>query len=70
MKPTKSISQRVSRDSFVDPHINPEHWIGKWERGEVTSTEDSISAARAIKRSGFHQANKRYSDYVSKHLGE
>lgn len=69
MKPTKAISQRVNRESFVDPSINPEHWVGKWERGEITSPEDSISAATAIKRSGFHTANKRYSNFVNEHLG-
>lgn len=69
MKPTKAISQRVNRESFVDPQINPEHWVGKWERGEISSDEDAISAAHAIKRSGFHQANKRYSNFVTEHLG-
>lgn len=60
----------VNRGSFVDPHVNPEHWVSKWERGEITSEEDSRIAAQAIKRSGFHTANKRYSDFVSQHLGE
>lgn len=69
MKPTKSISQRVDRGSFVDPSINPEHWVGKWERGEISSDEDAVSAAKAIRRSGFHTANNRYANFVNEHLG-
>jgi hypothetical protein len=63
------IANRVNRESFVDPNINPEHWVGKWERGEISSDEDARSAATAIKRSGFHTANKRYSSFVTEHLG-
>lgn len=69
-KNANPLASRVNRGSFVDPHINPEHWVSKWERGEVTSAEDSRTAAQAIKRSGFHTANKRYSDFVNQHLGE
>jgi len=61
---------RVDRSSFSDPNVNPEHWVGRWERGEVSSDEERRTAAQAIKRSGFHMANKRYSDYVNEHLGE
>lgn len=63
-------SARVSRERFASPHVNPEHWVGRWERGEVSSDEERRTAAEAIKRSGFHIANKRYSDFVNEHLGE
>lgn len=62
-------ANRVSRDSFVDPNINPEHWVSKWERGEISSDEEARSAATAIKRSGFHGANSRYSKFVNEQLG-
>lgn len=67
---TDKTANRVSRDSSNNPAVNPEQWVSKWERGEISSDEDSKTAATAIKRSGFHQANKRYADFVTEHLGE
>lgn len=65
----KSISRMGNRESFTDPEINPTHWVNKWERGEVASDEDKVTAARAIKRSGAHIANNRYQSFVNEHLG-
>jgi hypothetical protein len=67
---TPNGANRVNRDSFNDPNVNPEQWVGRWERGEISSDEERRSAATAIKRTGFHMANKRYSDFVKEHLGE
>lgn len=64
----RKTTKKVARDQYQDPVVNPEHWVSRWETGQLDSAEERRNAAHAIKKSGFALASPRYAEYVRENL--
>jgi hypothetical protein len=64
----RKTTKKVAREQYQDPTVNPEHWVSRWETGQLDSIEERRNAAHAINKSGFALASPRYAEFVRENI--